>query len=149
MHVDVDARGRRLPIGAVALRALGMYVLRRERTNRALLSLSFVTRAQLARMNREHLGHRGATDVITFSLGGGGGERRLPIIGDIYIAPDVVREQARRYGVAGREELARVVVHGVLHALGRTHPENEHRTSSPMWRRQEHLLAAARREGLL
>ena len=145
--MDVDARGRRLPIAAGTLRSLARYVLRRERTHRALLSLSFVTRAQIARMNREHLGRRGATDVITFSLGGGG--RRLPIIGDIYVAPDVVREQARRYGVAGREELARVVVHGVLHALGRTHPDNDHRTASPMWKRQEYLLAAARREGLL
>jgi probable rRNA maturation factor len=145
--VDVDVRGRRLPIGVDALRSLGMYVLRRERAHRALLSMSFVTRAQIARMNREHLGHRGATDVITFSLGRGG--RRLPIIGDIYIAPDVVREQARRYGVAAREELARVVVHGMLHALGRTHPGNGDRTGSPMWRRQEQLLASARREGLL
>jgi probable rRNA maturation factor len=145
--VDVDARGRRLPIGANRLRSLGLFVLRRERAHRALLSLSFVTRGRIARMNLEHLGHQEATDVITFSLGRGG--RGQPIIGDIYIAPDVVREQARRYGVAGREELARVVVHGVLHALGRTHPEDGHRTASPMWRRQEHLLASARREGLL
>jgi probable rRNA maturation factor len=145
--VDVDVRGRRLAIRADALRSLGAYVLRRERVRPALLSLSFVSRAQIARMNREHLGRRGPTDVITFTLGRVG--RRLPVIGDIYIAPDVVREQARQYGVPGREELARVVVHGVLHALGRSHPEDGRRTVSPMWRRQERLLAAARREGLL
>jgi probable rRNA maturation factor len=39
-----------------------------------------------------------------------------------------------------REEIARLVVHGVLHALGHEHPEDEARTTSPMWRRQERLL---------
>ena len=39
------------------------------------------------------------------------------------------------------EELLRLVVHGVLHATGHDHPVNESRTSSPMWKRQELLLA--------
>jgi probable rRNA maturation factor len=42
-----------------------------------------------------------------------------------------------------REEIARLVVHGTLHVLGYDHPEDESRTASPMWRRQERLLAAA------
>jgi probable rRNA maturation factor len=51
--------------------------------------------------------------------------------------------------VPARQELARVVIHGVLHALGRVHPDNQARVTSPMWRRQERLLLQARREGLL
>ncbi len=43
-----------------------------------------------------------------------------------------------------REELIRLVVHGTLHALGRTHPEGEGRTRSPMWRRQERYVGGAR-----
>jgi probable rRNA maturation factor len=96
-------------------------------------------------MNREHLGHRGATDVISFALGRQ--STVAPLVGDIYIAPDVVRERARELGVTQREELARVVVHGVLHSVGHDHPEVE-RTTSPMWRRQERLLAAARERGV-
>ena len=38
------------------------------------------------------------------------------------------------------EEIARLVVHGVLHTLGYDHPENEGREASDMWRRQERLL---------
>jgi len=146
-NVDVDAGGRRLALGVSAVRSLGEFVLRRERARRALLSLSFVSRGEMGRLNRRHLGHGGATDVITFALGRRG--RGLPVIGDIYIAPEVVREQARRFGVEGREELARVIVHGVLHALGMEHPENGGRETSLMWRRQERLLALAKREGLL
>jgi probable rRNA maturation factor len=42
--------------------------------------------------------------------------------------------------VSAREELLRVLVHGALHAAGLDHPENQRRTSSAMWRRQERLL---------
>jgi rRNA maturation RNase YbeY len=72
----------------------------------------------------------------------------VPIAGDIYIAPDVARRNAKAHGVSLREELTRLVVHGVLHVLGFDHPEGENRAASPMWRRQEQLIAAlARRSG--
>ena len=61
--------------------------------------------------------------------------------GDVYVAPEVARENARRHGAGVREEVARLVVHGVLHVLGNDHPDGEARTTSPMWRRQEALLA--------
>jgi rRNA maturation RNase YbeY len=60
---------------------------------------------------------------------------------DIYICPDVARAQAREHGVGVREELLRLVVHGVLHATGRDHPVDDTRTQSAMWKRQELLLA--------
>ena len=62
--------------------------------------------------------------------------------GDIYIAPDVARRNATAHGVSIREELTRLVVHGVLHVLGYDHPEDETRYASSMWRRQERLLRA-------
>jgi probable rRNA maturation factor len=39
-----------------------------------------------------------------------------------------------------REELARLVVHGTLHALGRTHPDGRGRDSSRMWLEQELVM---------
>jgi probable rRNA maturation factor len=97
-------------------------------------------------MNRRHLGHAGHTDVITFALGRPTPD--APLVGDIYVSPEVVREQARRWRVPVREELARVVVHGVLHAVGHEHPEGDGREASPMWQRQERWLAAAREKGV-
>ena len=73
------------------------------------------------------------------------------VVGDIYIAPDVARANAQALGAGVREEIARLVVHGTLHVLGHDHPDGEERTTSPMWRRQEQLLArlkrAANRDG--
>jgi probable rRNA maturation factor len=39
-----------------------------------------------------------------------------------------------------REEVTRLVVHGVLHVIGFDHPEGEERRASPMWRKQERLV---------
>ncbi len=113
-------------------------VLRAEGVRDALISITVVTRATSARLNREHLGHRGPTDIITFALDAVG---PVATVGELCICLDVVRTHARRYATPLRVELLRVVVHGVLHALGHTHPEGDGRESSPMWRRQERLLA--------
>ena len=67
------------------------------------------------------------------------------VIGDVYICPDVASSNAKRHGVPVREELMRLVVHGTLHVIGHEHPEGDARTASPMWKRQERLLARALR----
>ena len=74
---------------------------------------------------------------FAFRAAGDGGA----VVGDVYVCADVARENARRHRVGVREEIARLVVHGTLHVLGYGHPESDARTSSPMWERQERLLA--------
>jgi rRNA maturation RNase YbeY len=106
----------------------------------ALLSVAFVTDRHIAALNREHLGHSGPTDVISFGFARF--EPRGAVVGDVYIAPDVARRNARAQGDGVREELLRLVVHGVLHVLGHDHPEDESRYESAMWKRQERLLRA-------
>ena len=144
--IDVDAGRRRLSLAARSVRDLAGFVLQRERVNSAMLSIAFVSRRTIASLNKDHLGHDGDTDVITFALGRS--TPSAPLVGDIYVAPDVVKEQAKRWRVPVREELARVVVHGVLHAVGHEHPEGDDRERSVMWKRQERWLAAARAEGV-
>ncbi|HXD49917.1 MAG TPA: rRNA maturation RNase YbeY [Gemmatimonadaceae bacterium] len=141
LSVDVSLTGTRTPLSRSAIADIARETLRREGVRSALLSITLVDRRTIARLNRRHLGHAGATDVISFAFERA--TRRDPVIGDIYIAPDVARANARSRGVGVRNELARLVVHGVLHVLGYDHPEGERRERSPMWRRQERLLHAA------
>jgi probable rRNA maturation factor len=65
---------------------------------------------------------------------------RYGIVGDVYIAPAVARRNAVRCHVGIREELARLVVHGILHVVGYDHSEGPDRIHTAMWRRQEGLL---------
>ena len=114
-------------------------VLRAEGVREALLSIALVSNRRIASLNRAHLRRSGPTDVIAFGFSPVGA--RGPVVGDVYVAPDVARASARENGVPVREELARLVVHGTLHVLGYDHPETDSRTRSDMWRRQERLVA--------
>jgi probable rRNA maturation factor len=102
----------------------------------AEISVTFLARPAMQRMNRDWLGHDRPTDVLAFALPGP--DQKL--MGDMYICPAVARAQAREVGVPVREELLRLVVHGVLHLLGYDHPAGRTRTASPMWRRQERYV---------
>ncbi|HEX6629620.1 MAG TPA: rRNA maturation RNase YbeY [Gemmatimonadaceae bacterium] len=136
--VDVTAEGVRVPLARARVAELVRGVLRAERVRDALLSVAFLDDRAMARLNREHLGHRGPTDVISFGFAQGASNG--PVVGDVYVCPDVARENARLHGAGVREEVARLVVHGTLHVLGYDHPEGGERTASDMWRRQERLL---------
>ena len=138
LAVDVALEGVRIPIARARVAALAEGVLRRERVHDALLSIAFVSDRRIAALTRTHLGHAGPTDVISFGFAPVAA--RGAVVGDVYIAPGVARRNAAAHGGGVREELMRLVVHGVLHVLGHDHPEDETRYASPMWRRQERLL---------
>jgi probable rRNA maturation factor len=143
--VDVAANDTRSPLARARIRDIARAVLRAEKVRDAFVSIALVSPREIARLNKRHLGQAGPTDVISVALGNDGATGRAPIVGDIYSAPDVVRENAERFGRGIRNELARVVVHGTLHVLGYDHPAGEDRTSSAMWKRQERLLDRALR----
>jgi probable rRNA maturation factor len=139
VSVYVCAQDVRVALAATRVEAIARATLASERVRDAMLSITFVTNAAIARLNAKHLGHRGTTDVISFGFRGSG--THAPVVGDIYIAPAIARANALDHGVPVREEVARLVVHGTLHVLGYEHPEAASRTSSPMWKRQERVLA--------
>jgi probable rRNA maturation factor len=137
VHVSVEAV--RIPVARTRVSEIARRVLKAERVNDAMLSITFLGSRAMAALNRRHLGHRGPTDVIAFGLGRS--VPRSPVIGDIYIAPDVARANALSHGAGVREELTRLIVHGVLHVLGYEHASDASRVASPMWARQERLVA--------
>ncbi len=141
--MDVASDGVRAPLGRARVARVVRTVLEAEKVRNALISVAFLDRRAMASLNRKHFRRSGPTDVIAFGLSRVG--RWMPVIGDIYIAPDVAREHARSHGVGVREELARLAVHGTLHVLGYDHPNGDDRTRSSMWKRQEVLLTRAMR----
>ena len=67
-------------------------------------------------INRTYLHHDYHTDVITFDYSDLTGSR--VVSGDIFIDPFTVRDNADIVGTQPREEIMRVIVHGVLHLCG-------------------------------
>jgi probable rRNA maturation factor len=134
---EVRVSGRRIPLAPALVRRVVRAVLRAERRE-ASISITFVGREVMRRLNATHLGHDWPTDVLAFALH----TPATGTVGDVYVCPWVAQREARARGISLREELIRLVVHGTLHVLGRDHPEGSARTRSAMWRKQERYVEA-------
>ena len=64
-------------------------------------------------VNQQYLQHDYFTDIITFDYCEGD-----KLSGDLFISVDTVRDNAIEYGTEFKDELNRVIVHGVLHLIG-------------------------------
>jgi len=111
------------------------------------LSLFFVDEETIARLNAEHMGKTGPTDVLSFPLDGvevadsqgpgaltRGPARPHPdhdemptLLGDVLVCPAVAARQAPTHAGTLEDELALLVVHGVLHVLGHDHADEAER----------------------
>lgn len=68
----------------------------------------------LLQLNKKHLNHNYFTDILTFD----NSDTKKAVEGDIFISIDRVRDNAKTLKTLLREELNRVVIHGVLHLCG-------------------------------
>ena len=74
----------------------------------------FCSDGYLLEINRQHLQHDYYTDIITFGLSAPG----QPVNAEIYISIDRVKDNARQFNTAIKEEVHRVIFHGALHLCG-------------------------------
>lgn len=110
---------------------------------RSELSLALVDDVAMAELNASHRGKVGPTDVLSFSLlEGPGAEHRGALLGDVVIALGVAARQARRGRRSLDDELARLLIHGVLHLVGHDHVRE--RAARAMRAEERRVWAAAR-----
>jgi probable rRNA maturation factor len=88
------------------------------------LTVTFVDVADIAELNAEHMGKDGPTDVLSFPLDDGDPVPGVPeLLGDVVICPDVALAQCADHAGTFDDEIALLVVHGILHVLGHDHAE--------------------------
>jgi len=124
----------------------------------AELALYFVDEEVIADLNDRYMGEHGPTDVLAFPIdedteagrspdAGTPGPDRGPVdtaeipllLGDVFVCPAVARRNAAERSLALEDELALLVVHGVLHVLGMDHALPEE--AAAMQARERELLA--------
>lgn len=81
----------------------------------ALITIIFGGNEMLRGLKHEYFRQNVYTDVISFRLHI---EKEDLFEGEIYISPQMARENASEYGVSFENELCRLIVHGTLHLLG-------------------------------
>ena len=96
----------------------------------------FCSSAVHRQMNIDYIGHDYFTDVITFDYSDLKGERQVS--GDIFIDVETVADNARIYGATARQEMLRVVVHGLLHLCGQK--DKTPRAEKQMHRKEDKYL---------
>jgi probable rRNA maturation factor len=110
---------------------VALYALEAEGVPLGQLDLHFVDTAEIAELNRSHLGGDGPTDVLSFPYEDdpwavpGGPDAAPVVLGDVVICAEVAAGQAPGHAGSVDDELALLVVHGVLHVLGWDHAEPE------------------------
>jgi probable rRNA maturation factor len=123
----------------------------------AELSLLFVEESVMAELNHRFMGADGSTDVLAFPLddpidtgrwpdsGSTGPDRDPPeiaelpvLLGDVVVCPAVAARQAPEHAGSLVDEMALLVVHGVLHVLGMDHADPAQAAS--MQARERELL---------
>lgn len=92
------------------------------------LTLTFIDGLDIAELNAEHMGKTGPTDVLSFPLDDEAmitpdGEVIPALLGDVVLSPAVAGAQFAVHAGTYEDELALLVVHGVLHILGHDHAE--------------------------
>lgn len=140
---EILNRQRKVSVKVRELEVFAGQVERALRLRRDAFTVCLVSDAEMARMNGEFRGKSGPTDVLSFPAnvdaarglrgaagGGKGAAGRRPggagaFLGDIAIAPETARRNARRLGRTLPEELRILILHGALHLLGYDHETDD------------------------
>lgn len=92
----------------------------------AALTLRFVDADEGRLLNRDYRGKDYATNVLTFAYDDdAGGQTGGPVMADIVLCTDVLLREAKERGIPVEQHAAHLVVHGVLHAQGYDHEDEQ------------------------
>ena len=102
------------------------------------IGLRCVSSSEMRRLNASYRKHDYATDVLSFPPAVLG-HTAEPFLGDIVLCPSYASQEAKRRGIAVKEEFVRLITHGFLHLVGYDHATND--GESRMFLLQEQILA--------
>jgi len=136
-RITVNVLHRKFSQDSARVATIAKRVLKEENIGRADLGIVLVGDAFMRRMNKRFFAKNKTTDVLSFDL-------RIPrmrgasLMADIVVCADRAVIRARRLKVPLKSELARYIIHGILHLTG--YDDTCPSEKIQMWERQEYLL---------
>ena len=98
------------------LEKIAQKILESEKEGNKNLSIALVGQGRIRELNKKYRGKNRATDVLAFPGNG---------LGEIVICLREVKKNAKRFDSIFKKELARVLIHGILHLLGYNHERSK------------------------
>lgn len=93
------------------------------------ISVAFIGEGRMRKLNKKYRKKNKVTDVLTFGEG----------LGEIVICLREVKKNAKKFNSSFQEELAQVLIHGVLHLLGYNHQKSKE-GEEKMRKKEEYYL---------
>lgn len=112
------------------LKRVAKIVLKGKDIEEVGLSIVLTGEKRIRKLNKKYRGKNKITDVLSFGEG----------LNEIVICLSEVKKNAKKYNIAFKKELARVLIHGILHLLGYEHEKGE-KEAKKMEKKQEYYLS--------
>jgi probable rRNA maturation factor len=107
-------------------------IFQKEKKLYTQIDIIFCSDTYLLDLNRKFLSHNYYTDTLTFLI------ENKPIVGEIYISIDRVKDNSKELKISYQRELVRVIIHSCLHLCGYTDDTHTHKRK--MLEKQENYL---------
>ena len=144
------------PVDEEFLKKIAKEILESEDKKASELSIALVGQGRIRKLNKRYRGRNSVTDVLAFP------DREIGL-GEIVICLREIKKNAKRYGAVEEtkvssspslnsvrsvfeKELARVLIHGILHLLGYDHEKSELDTEK-MREKEEYYLTSLKIRG--
>jgi probable rRNA maturation factor len=124
--IEVVNRQRRVTVDEERWRQLAERSLKKIGVEDAGVTVAFVSDRAMRELNRHWRGKRGTTDVLSFPAEQEEWERgEGRMLGDVIISVEQAARQALENGLTLDEEIAQLILHGLLHLCGYDHERDD------------------------
>jgi len=137
MKIEINNKAKYYRLGAVdkkSFSTVAKIVLKGENKESKTLSLAFVGKEEIKKLNKKFRKKNKETDVLSFEL------NENECLGEIVICPEVVKDNAKKYRVTIKNEMLKMFIHGILHLCGYDH-EKSKKAEKEMEERQNLYLS--------
>ena len=124
--IEIVNRQRKVPVDPEKWQHFTSRALKATPAEAASVTIAFISDRQMRELNRQWRGKTGTTDVLSFPAGED--EFANPAgsnLGDVVISAEQAARQAKEHELTLDEEIAQLILHGLLHLCGYDHETDD------------------------
>ncbi len=121
-------------------------VLKKEKKTDSKIEIIFLSRHQIEKLNFNYRKKKEPTDVLSFDRLSFDRANQFPLedknyLGELVVCLPYVKKNAKKFKESLKKELARVLIHGILHLLGYNHEKGGKDFKTMMAKQEKYLLS--------